>query len=92
MERADVVRHHLDTAKRLRASGPRTDEFVRWRDSAVETLSGMLGVDHRLTRQLRAAVGPFDNVESDGLQIGGPDGMQARLGEAEPILRQVLGE
>jgi hypothetical protein len=92
MERAEVVRHHLDAAKRLRASGPQTDEFIRWRDSAVETLTGMLGGDHQLTQQLRSAVGPFDDVESDGLQIHGPDGMQARLNTAEPILRRVLGE
>ena len=92
MDRAEIVRHHLDATRRLRASGPRTDEFIRWRDGAVETLAGMLGGDHQLTQELRTAVGPFDAVESDGLQIDGPEGMQARLTNAEPILRRVLGE
>ncbi len=78
--------------KRLRATGPQTDEFIRWRDGAVETLTGMLGTDHHLAQQLRDAVGPFDDVESEGLQIQGPDGMLARLNNAESILRRVLGE
>ena len=65
---------------------------MRWRDAICETLSGMLGPEHKLSRQLRKAVGPIDAVEAEGLQIHGPEGMLARIDDAVPILRGVLGE
>ncbi len=92
MHRAELLRLNLDEAQRLRASGPRTDDFMRWRDGICETLSGMLGPDHKISLQLRAAVGPIDAVEAEGLQIQGPNGMLARIDNAVPILRGLLGE
>jgi hypothetical protein len=92
MDRAELLRLNLDEAQLLRASGPRTDDFMRWRDGICETLSGMLGPDHKISLQLRAAVGPIDAVEAEGLQIQGPNGMLARIDNALPILRSLLGE
>ncbi len=92
MDRAELLRLNLHEAQRLKASGPRTDEFMRWRDGICETLSGMLGPDHLTSRQLRAAVGPLDAVEAEGLQIQGPEGMLARIDNAVPILQSLLGD
>ena len=92
MNRAEILRDSLQTAHWLRATGPQTDEFLRWRDAACETLREMLGLEHASTQALRAAVGPFDDVEAEGLQIHGPDGMLARMDNATPILRALLGE
>jgi len=92
MDRAELLRHLLARARWLQATGPRTDEFLRWRDEACETMADLLGAEHELTTQLRASVGPFDAVEAEGLQIHGPDGMLARIEQATPILRRVLGE
>ena len=92
MDRAELLRSNIEEAQRLRSSGPRTDDFMRWRDGICETLNGMLGSDHALSLRLREAVGPFDGVEAEGLQIHGPEGMLARINNAVPILRDVLGD
>ena len=65
---------------------------MRWRDDADELLADLVGPEHPVRRDFRRAVGPFDPLDAEGLQIGGPDGLHVRLQRGADVLRTVLGE
>ena len=92
MDRADLLRHSLAQAQDLRATGPTTDAYLRWRDEADEILADLLGPEHAVRRDFRLAVGPFDPLDAEGLQISGPDGLRSRLQRGADVLRTVLGQ
>lgn len=80
----------LEHARRIRAVGPTTDEFMRWRDEIDELLAGALGEGHELLDRYRAAIGQPGHLDAEGLQIHGPYGMDPRLQRAEAVLRDLL--
>ena len=81
----------LERARYIRAIGPTTDDFMRWRDATEELLIGLVGEDHPAVARYREAVGGPAELDAEGLQIHGPFGMAPRIQRAEAILRDVLG-
>ncbi len=81
----------LTRARYIRAIGPTTDDFMRWRDATEELLIGLIGADHPLLAQYRDAVGAPAELDAEGLQIHGPFGMAPRLERAEALLRDLAG-
>ena len=75
MDRTSVIRGQIDQAARLRAAGPPTDQYLRWRDRSDALLTDLVGADHPLRAAFRAAVAPMDPLDSEGLQIEGAHGM-----------------
>lgn len=92
MDRTTAIRQSLARIQWLRATGPPTLEYLRWRDGAEEVLRDLLGAAHPLLQDFLAAVGEREAVDAEGLQVDGPHGMRPRLARAEAVLRQVLGE
>jgi hypothetical protein len=92
MDRTSIIRGQIDQAVRLRAAGPPTDQYLRWRDRSDALLTDLVGVDHPLRTAFRAAVAPIDPLDSEGLQVEGAHGMKVRIQGGEQVLREVLGE
>ncbi len=81
----------LNRARYIRAIGPMTDDFMRWRDETEELLIGLVGEDHPALARYRDAIGAPEELDAEGLQIHGPFGMAPRIQRAEAILRGLLG-
>ncbi len=92
MDRDSVIRAQIDEAARLRAAGPPTDAYLRWRDRSAELLTDFVGAEHPLRAAFQAAVGPIDPLDSEGLQIDGAHGMAVRIADGAQVLRRALGE
>lgn len=80
----------LERSRYIRAIGPTTEDFMRWRDSTEELLADAVGDDHPVMADYRAAIGPRESLDAEGLQIHGPYGMAPRLIAAEDILRTLV--
>ena len=92
MDRDSVIRAQIDEAASLRAAGPPTDAYLRWRDRSAELLTDFVGAEHPLRAAFQAAVGPIDPLDSEGLQIDGAHGMAVRIDDGAQVLRRALGE
>jgi len=92
MERRDLLLASLREAQRLRATGPATDAFLRWRDDADEMLADLVGAGHRLRLEFREAAGPYGPQDAEGLQVEGPRGLRQRLERGSAGLRRLLAE
>ena len=92
IDSSDLIRACLGRARRLHASGPTTIDYLRWREEVDELLVDLLGADHTLRRQFRSAVGPFDPLDAEGLQIEGEHGMGVRIQRGAGVLQTILGE
>ena len=92
MDRDGVIRAQIDEAARLRAAGPPTDEYLRWRDRSAELLTDLAGAGHPLHAAFQAAVGPIGPLDAEGLQIDGAHGMAVRIDDGAQVLRRALGE
>lgn len=92
MDRRDVIRTQIDEAARLRAAGPPTDAYLRWRDRCAELLRDLVGPAHPLHAAFEAAVGPIDPLDSEGMQIEGAHGMAVRIEDGAAVLRRLLRE
>ena len=92
MDRDSIIRAQIDEAARLRAAGPPTDAYLRWRDRSAELLTDFVGAGHPLRAAFQAAVGPIDPLDSEGMQIEGAHGMAVRIDEGAQVLRRLLGE
>ena len=86
MDPNTLINELLDRSRYIRAIGPTTDDFMRWRDAAEELLTDLLDEDHPALAQYRAAIGPRERIDAEGLQIHGPFGMAPRLEAAEAVL------
>ena len=82
----------LARARYIRAIGPTTEDFMRWRDAAEELLTDAVGTDHPLLQRYQEAIGPRERLDAEGLQIHGPFGMAPRLQAAEAVLRTLTAE
>lgn len=80
----------LERARYIRAIGPTTDDFMRWRDSTEELLIDAVGEDHPVINSYREAIGPREHLDAEGLQIHGPYGMAPRLQAAEEVLQTLV--
>lgn len=80
----------LERSRYIRAIGPTTEDFMRWRDSTEELLIDAVGEDHAVIASYREAIGPREALDAEGLQIHGPYGMSPRLIAAEDILRTLV--
>ena len=85
------IQHALARARYIRAIGPTTDDFMRWRDATEEVLIGLIGEDHPALERYREAVGAPAELDAEGLQIHGPFGMAPRIERAEAVLRSLGG-
>lgn len=90
MTRNEQIDELLERSRYIRAIGPTTEDFMRWRDATEELLSDAVGEDHPLMASYREAIGPREALDADGLQIHGPFGMAPRLIAAEDVLRALL--
>ena len=88
----ELIEESLAGIRHLRAAGPVTDEYLRWRDDTEQMLLDLLGPSHAALERYRTVMGPRDATTAEGLQIHGPDGMLARLEAGEAALRSCLGE
>ena len=80
----------LERSRYIRAIGPTTEDFMRWRDSTEELLIDAVGEDHPVLESYREAIGAREQLDAEGLQIHGPYGMAPRLIAAEDILRTLV--
>ncbi len=80
----------LERARYIRAIGPTTEDFMRWRDAAEELLADAVGDSHPVMASYREAIGPRETLDAEGLQIHGPFGMAPRLIAAEDVLRRLV--
>ena len=80
----------LERARYIRAIGPTTEDFMRWRDETDELLSDVVGDDHPLLSSYRDAIGRRQSLDAEGLQIHGPFGMAPRLIAAEAVLKTLI--
>ena len=80
----------LERARYIRAIGPTTDDFMRWRDEVDELLADLIGEDHPVAKRYREAIGATGRMDAEGLQIHGPYGMAPRLERAEAVLRELM--
>lgn len=80
----------LDRAQYIRAIGPTTEDFMRWRDATEELLVDLVGDEHPTMASFRDAIGPRERLDSEGLQIHGQFGMAPRLQAAERVLRELV--
>ena len=87
---AELIRGCLGSTRRLRATGPTTIDFLRWREEVDELLVDLLGADHTLRLAFRSAVGPFDSLDAEGLQIEGEHGMRVRVQRGADVLQTIL--
>ena len=86
---AGAIESALERARIIRATGPTTDEFMRWRDEVDEILLAALGDGHEALAAYRDAIGEPGRLDAEGLQIHGPYGMAPRLVRAEAVLRDL---
>ena len=89
---AAAIEAALERARYIRAIGPATDDFMRWRDEVDELLAGSLGDGHEALARYREAIGGPAALDAEGLQIHGPYGMAPRLLNAEAILRELAAD
>ena len=80
----------LERSRYIRAIGPTTEDFMRWRDSTEELLADAVGEEHPVMASYRDAIGPRESLDAEGLQIHGPYGMAPRLIAAEDVLRTLV--
>lgn len=80
----------LERSRYIRAIGPTTEDFMRWRDSTEELLADAVGDEHPVMARYRDAIGPRESLDAEGLQIHGPYGMAPRLIAAEDVLRTLV--
>ena len=80
----------LERSRYIRAVGPTTEDFMRWRDSTEELLVDAVGQDHPVIESYREAIGSRERLDAEGLQIHGPYGMAPRLIAAEDVLRTLV--
>lgn len=80
----------LERSRYIRAIGPTTEDFMRWRDSTEELLADAVGEDHAVMSSYRDAIGPREALDAEGLQIHGPFGMVPRLIAAENVLKSLV--
>ena len=80
----------LERARYIRAIGPTTDDFMRWRDEVDELLADLIGEEHPAMKRYREAIGATGQMDAEGLQIHGPYGMAPRLERAEAVLRELI--
>lgn len=80
----------LERSRYIRAVGPTTEDFMRWRDSTEELLVDAVGEDHPVIESYREAIGSRERLDAEGLQIHGPYGMAPRLIAAEDVLRTLV--
>ena len=86
----DQIAEVLKRSRYIRAIGPTTEDFMRWRDSTEELLADAVGEDHPVMTSYREAIGPRESLDAEGLQIHGPFGMAPRLIAAEDVLRSLV--
>ncbi len=86
----DQIAEVLERSRYIRAIGPTTEDFMRWRDSTEELLADAVGEDHPVMTSYREAIGPREALDAEGLQIHGPFGMAPRLIAAEDVLRSLV--
>ena len=86
-----AITEALARARYIRAIGPTTDDFMRWRDATEELLIGLIGTAHPSLAAYREAVGGPEELDAEGLQIHGPFGMAPRIERAEAVLRELAG-
>ncbi len=89
---AALIRACIGQARRLRATGPTTIDYLQWRAQVDEQLVDLLGAEHTLRQQFRSAVGPFGPLDAEGLQIEGEHGMRVRIQRGTEVLQTILGE
>ena len=53
MDPNTLINELLDRSRYIRAIGPTTDDFMRWRDAADELLTDLLDEDHPALAQYR---------------------------------------
>ncbi len=86
----DQIEALLERSRYIRAIGPTTEDFMRWRDSTEELLADAVGEEHPVMASYRDAIGPRESLDAEGLQIHGPYGMAPRLIAAEDVLRTLV--
>ena len=91
MDAQTVIVAAVERARYIRAIGPTTFDFMRWRDEVDELLLDLIGPDHPALSAYRDAIGPAESADADGLQIEGPYGMGPRLEAAERVLQGLSG-
>lgn len=91
MTPSQPIQQALARARYIRAIGPTTDDFMRWRDATEEILIALIGEDHPAVASYREAVGGPEELDAEGLQIHGPFGMAPRIERAEAVLRSLGG-
>lgn len=91
MDNTEILHEQIARARRLRASGPTTIDYLRWRDDTNALLSSLMGPDAEMVTRFREALGPYDALDAEGIQIDGEHGMQVRIERAETLLRTLLG-
>jgi len=92
MDRLEILRNTIRDADQLRATGPTTDSYLRWRDGVDELLADLLGPDHRTRRAFQDAVTPDRALDAEGIQIEGAHGMVVRIDQGVAVIRTLLGE
>lgn len=90
MDMNDQIDQVLARARYIRAIGPTTEDFMRWRDSTEEFLAEAVGESHPTLVSFREAIGPRESLDAEGLQIHGQFGMAPRLLAAEDVLRSLI--
>ena len=90
MDLNQQIEQLLERSRYIRAIGPTTDDFMRWRDAAEELLTDAVGDDHPVMASYRDAIGPRERPDAEGLQIHGQFGMAPRLIAAEDVLRGLV--
>lgn len=90
MDLNEQIDQLLERSRYIRAIGPTTEDFMRWRDGAEELLLDAVGDDHPVMDNYRAAIGPRERLDAEGLQIHGQFGMAPRLIAAEEVLRSLV--
>ena len=92
MDSTEILREQIALARRLRATGPTTIDYLRWRDDTDELLRTLMGADADLVARFRKALGPYDALDAEGIQIDGEHGMRVRIERGEALLGTLLGE
>lgn len=90
MELNEHIDQLLERSRYIRAIGPTTEDFMRWRDSTEELLIDAVGEGHPVIESYREAIGPREGLDAEGLQIHGQFGMAPRLIAAEDVLKGLV--
>lgn len=91
MNPQSAIADAIERSRYIRAVGPTTIDFMRWRDEVDELLLDLVGPDHPAVDAYRDAVGATESGDADGLQIEGQYGMAPRLEAAEAVLARIAG-